>query len=371
LEIYVQNKRGLELTSYQLSFEGWPFRSRDGRPRPINKDDVRRIVRNWPEYGGLVLDKASKKRHVREFNLNELHFDPERAVFPLKLLYDVAKVQYERSSRPKNHGVNRDVHVYSLNGMTFCAHCEKRAGQQNNPKLRSRLSGDKLRYRHKNGVLCGCTNKSVSAEKYETEFGRLIKLLTVREDVLNLMTELAIRADKIRNPDPDVDPEQEKRDAIALCKRKIEAAVNLYGDGMISREEYLRRVEQNEREIAHWEARTTDSEKAAIELAMCMDALNKLVRLWDIGEPEDRQGMARSLFTYIAYDLDTRRIVDFRLKPWADRFLVLRAALYKDETGSDQSGIRTTTGSEPQAEDMLPEGFEPPTPGSEDLRSIP
>jgi hypothetical protein len=165
LEIYVQNKRGLELTAYQLSLEGWPFRSRDGEPRPINKDDVRRIVRNWPEYGGLVLDKASKKRHVREFKLDELRFNPERAVFPIELLYKVAKVQYERSGAPFNHGVNRDVRVYVLNGMTYCAYCERRAEQQKNPKLRSRLSGDKLRYRHKSGVLCGCTNKSVPADK--------------------------------------------------------------------------------------------------------------------------------------------------------------------------------------------------------------
>lgn len=135
--------------------------------------------------------------------------------------------------------------------------------------------------------------------------------------------------------------------------------------------QYLSRVEQNEREIAYWEARTSDSEKAALELTMCMDALDKLARLWDIGEPEDRQGMARSLFSYIIYNLDTRRIVDFRLKPWADRFLVLRAALYEDESGSDPASTPTVSGSEPQAEDVLPEGFEPPTPGSEDLRSIP
>jgi hypothetical protein len=113
---------------------------------------------------------------------------------PLKLLYDVAKVQYERSGRPRDHGVNRNVHVYALNGMAYCAHCEKLAAKHNNPKLRSRLSGDKLRYRHKNGVICGCTNKSVPGQQYEADFGRLIKLLTIKPDALSLMTELAIQA---------------------------------------------------------------------------------------------------------------------------------------------------------------------------------
>ena len=62
------------------------------------------------------------------------------------------------------------------------------------------------------------------------------------------------------------------------------------------------------------EARTPQSERAALELAVCMDALQKLARLWDAGEPEEREGMARTFFSHIAFDLDARRIVDFRLE---------------------------------------------------------
>jgi hypothetical protein len=40
--------------------------------------------------------------------------------------------------------------------------------------------------------------------------------------------------------------------------------------------------------------------------------------------------LTRMLVEYIVYDLDTQRITDFRLKPWVDRFLVLRASLYDD-----------------------------------------
>lgn len=46
-----------------------------------------------------------------------------------------------------------------------------------------------------------------------------------------------------------------------------------------------------------------------------MDAVEELAKLWEMGEDEDKQGMARSLFSYIVYDLDMRRIVDFKLKP--------------------------------------------------------
>ena len=45
--------------------------------------------------------------------------------------------------------------------------------------------------------------------------------------------------------------------------------------------------------------------------------------------------VTHSLFDYIVYDLDTQRIVDFRLKPWADRFLTLRVGLYEFEYSID------------------------------------
>jgi DNA invertase Pin-like site-specific DNA recombinase len=359
LTLYKDNKFGTELIAYQLNIEGWPFRDRNGVPRPMDKDDVRRVVRLWPEYGGIVPETNSKKRRPEEFDLNNIPFIPERAVFPSDLLTSVARVFAERSLAPRNHGVNKDVSIYALNGMTYCAKCEKLAQERNDPRLRSRLSGDKRRYRHKVGVTCGTTNKSVPAAAYEADFGRLIKLLTIREDTLNLMTELAIQADKLRRPTEDEeDPERQKEEAIALCKRRIEAAVVLFGEGRIDREEYRRRVEQNEREIAHWESRTTETEKAALELAMCMDAIEKLSQLWDVGDDEDKQGMARSLFSYVIYDLDARRIVNFRLKPWADRFLTLRSALYEDDSKGKSGSM---PGTKPQAEDVTPEGIEPPT----------
>ena len=39
------------------------------------------------------------------------------------------------------------------------------------------------------------------------------------------------------------------------------------------------------------------------------------------------------LFTELIYDVDTRRFVRFRLKPWADRFLLIRMDLYYEMFG--------------------------------------
>ena len=174
------------------------------------------------------------------------------------------------------------------------------------------------------------------------------------------MLELAIQADKARAANQGAeDVGKQKEEALALCYRRIEAAVHLYKDGEIDREEYLRIREQNEREIAHWEARTTETEQLALELAMCIEAVDRIWRLWDMSSDEDRQGLARSLFSSITYDLDRRRIVDYRLKPWADRFLVLRAALYADGEGQDGETNTPQPAGQGVCTDMLHRRFEP------------
>lgn len=111
----------------------------------------------------------------------------------------------------------------------------------------------------------------------------------------------------------------------------------------------------NEQEIAHWQARTDETEQLALELAMCVEAVNKINRLWQMGSDEDKQGLARSLFTDVLYDLDTRRIVGFKLKPWADRFLVLRTALYAQGEGQKNPH----TADQGMYTDVLHTGFEP------------
>ena len=88
-------------------------------------------------------------------------------------------------------------------------------------------------------------------------------------------------------------------------------------------------------ELTVKEGSQAEFEKVALELALCVEAIDMINQLWAIGDDENRQGMARNLFSYIVYDLDTQRIVDFRLKPWADRFVTLRAALYSDFEGKE------------------------------------
>jgi hypothetical protein len=43
-----------------------------------------------------------------------------------------------------------------------------------------------------------------------------------------------------------------------------------------------------------------------------------------------------SLFDEIVVDIDTRRITSFKLKPWAEQFLIVRASLYDAEKHKNQ-----------------------------------
>ncbi len=341
LLLYSTGNYGLERIAYALTDEGWAFRDRNGTPRMVWRGDVRRVIANWPEYGGILSQTRAKDRPgYEEPDVDKILFQADRAVFPIELLRAVAEVRRHRSQRPLDHGVKQDTFPYPLAAITFCAHCERLAQEHQNPHLRSRLGGkgarrtsnDIPRYRHKSGVRCGSNNRSVRCDVYEADFERLIRLLMVKPEAMSLMTELAIQADTKRFR-KDIDVEKQKEEAIALCRRWIEAAVHLYKDGEIDRAEYLQIRETNEREIVHWETRTTETERLALELAMCIEAVDKLARLWEMSEPEDRQGLAQSLFEHIVYDLDAQQIVDFRLKPWADRFLVVRASIPTLEDG--------------------------------------
>ncbi len=184
---------------------------------------------------------------------------------------------------------------------------------------------------------------------YERDLGRLLQLLTVDTEQIEVMTRLGLQALTTQEKAQSEDIEAQKRAAIAKCRRRIDAARNLYEDGDLSREEYLKRKETNEREIAHWEAQTVETEKIALELTLCLEAINRINKLWEISDDEDRQGMARNLFSSITFNLDTQRIVDFRLKAWADQFIVSRVALHIEENNTEDynENLMTPTGLEP------------------------
>jgi hypothetical protein len=68
------------------------------RPLAWTRDDIRRVVSNWPEYGGLVYDRKAKDRPAYEdVNLDEVPLREDRAVFPVGLVRSMAMVRQGRA----------------------------------------------------------------------------------------------------------------------------------------------------------------------------------------------------------------------------------------------------------------------------------
>jgi DNA invertase Pin-like site-specific DNA recombinase len=345
LELYAENQLGAEGVAYQVNIEGYAFRDRRGNPRLIDKDDVRRVIRLWPEYGGVILPAVSKKRPAREGDLT-VTLNPERTIFPIALLVKVGKVLKERSRRAPKHGVRREVRTYALNGLVYCAACEERAKTESNVRLRSRLNGKIGRgnpyYRHREGIKgCGCNRRMIAASQIESDIGRLLQMLVIRPDELARLLEIA-RMQAAAAPNED-DLETKRTTAIAQCRRRIAAAVDLYGEGFIDKTEFERRIESNEAEIADWEARSVTQQKTEMELTIAVQQLEKLAELWGIAGAADRQRLARSIFNYIVYDLDAQQIGDFVFKPWVEKFLDLYVQLQTDEEGNPMKYEFSTT----------------------------
>ncbi len=332
---FAQGDIGLERLAYEMNAEGYPFRDNRGQPRRMNRDDIRRILGNWPEYGGLVLETPAKYRSAHD-SLEHAGYtiELERAVFPVDLLYQVSVVRARRTTRPVDRGHKRTSHPYPLSYITRCAHCEAAVKREDNVALRTYFNGAKSssgvrRYRHKAGIQCGCQNRSVPCEAVEGAFTRLLHGLTLHPTALESLVALAPQIPAEDEPDTP-DPGVERQRQIERIHKKIRNIKTLFAEGHIELDEFRQRLAENERELAHWQHFASRQEETRLELATCLNAIEDMVAVWDSAEPLERQRMARNLFEYIVYDLDKQRIVDFRLKPWADKFLVLRAALYTE-----------------------------------------
>ena len=78
-----------------------------------------------------------------------------------------------------------------------------------------------------------------------------------------------------------------------------------------------------------------------------MAAFSQVAHQWSSADSDERIVLARGLFQYLVFDLDKQQIVDFRLHPWADQYLMLRADLYEDDdTDTDDGAEDDSEGNE-------------------------
>ena len=284
LDLYVQ-QLGAARICVQMQAEGWAFRGRDYEPVPLSRDAVRRVTKNWVEYGGIVIGTRAKDRNGSDLDPAQIPLDPDRAVFDVAFLKQVGEVSRSRSSKRSDRGVKLKDRTYALSALVYCAHCDELARRQNNPRLRTHLLGraktDKRRgsYQHRYGIQCGCVARQKPDELVEGEFVRLCRHLTLNDKALAELKHLSasLLGGTFETHD---DSEAKRTAAIAKCQKRLEAARHLYEDGELERDVYLNRKATIEDELLHWRNYTSETTRMQIQLAMCVEAFTRLVELW-------------------------------------------------------------------------------------------
>jgi DNA invertase Pin-like site-specific DNA recombinase len=339
LSLYRNGSIGYKRIAQAVMADGYHFRDRWGQPRSINSDDVRRVVANWRTYAGLVGYGRAKElvAHEQEDAASVLH-ETGRAVFDLDLLKDIATVHEKRSLTTRPVGTSPKAHIFALSQLLYCAHCNAVAIREDNQNLRARLTGwnqkGKLRYRHSHSQECRGKTNSIFADVIENEFIQLVEFLNIDDESLELMTKLAIQA---QYPD-DVEEdklEERKRIEIARIQRAMKNVRDLGRAGYMDAEEVIRDLRNLEGELEVWATMTNDRQQVRTNLMTCMEILRRLKLYWADAEGEDKRILARSLFEEIVYDMDGRQIIDFKVKAWAEPFLIYRAELLEESEAEE------------------------------------
>lgn len=333
LTLYATGQYGFDALAYQLQRDRWPYRSRNlrnrkGVPREIDSDAVRRIIENWPEYGGFVSKGRARERNPSSYDEHAIHLNPERAVFPIKLLESVRDARIARSmDQTVIDGRKNDDYPYPVNGLTYCAHCEQNARVQRDLSLRTRLGGKganthRSYYRHIAGVQCGASNRSVPRVVYEEQVGQLLNNLTLREGLAIHRPSLEQLARKEQST-INLEAERENRAARERIKRSIRQLTHELANPDLDDEikaEVRTTLSQQKQALVSLGPDGASANSQVLPLTECLDQLDRLPRLWDVATDELRQALIRCIFQEIVYDLDERRIVTFKLQEWASLF---------------------------------------------------
>jgi len=326
---YATRSVGYENIAYQLQAEGWPFEDRKDVPRPVTGDDVRRVIGNWPEYGGLVGGHRAKDRTQHDLTLLQaMAFSEVRAVFPTDVLRQVAQRQKGNKERlhSAQQGVTHESYAYPLRALLRCAACERNAIERQDPRLRSALGGTDQngvkRYRHKSGVGCGCAARSIRCAPVEEDFVRLLTALQPREGLLNRLLSTARRVAP-RSIFQHVNHAQHQQRALQRVERQIAVLQRQYQNGIFAEMHYVQQLAEYEHTRAKLAAQAVPATLPPFDLGTCLAMLEHLDTLWHLSTAEQKQGLAQNLFESIVYDLDQQRIVAYTLTAWAQFFLTV------------------------------------------------
>ena len=101
----------------------------------------------------------------------------------------------------------------------------------------------------------------------------------------------------------------------------------LFRKAYLSEAEWANDVADCEHHIMVLQSKLSENYEVQMMLELTAGQLSDAQKNWHDASSVDRQAFAHNLFEEIIYDLDTRRITGFKLKPWAESFLQLRVGI--------------------------------------------
>src|SRR5689334_10285006 len=119
-------------------------------------------------------------------------------------------------------------------------------------------------------------------------------------------------------------------------------------------------VEIAEYEIARLQMQLAEQYDTEVALKLTTDMVANLIQNWHQSKPEVRRAFAHSVFDYLGYDLDSRRIVDFKLTPWAELLMQLKVTFKANNKNTFASDVSKSVlrcawrGSSQQQDHCLP-----------------
>ncbi len=116
---------------------------------------------------------------------------------------------------------------------------------------------------------------------------------------------------------------------IARCRQRAKNADLMFSKARMSQEDWLHAQSETEAEIERLKTQVVEQHEAEVALKLTTDMVANLVENWKQANGEMHRALAHGLFEQIVYDLDAQRIVDFKLKPWAQLLMQLKITFDK------------------------------------------
>lgn len=312
----------------ELNQMGYRYRDRQGYLTPFERDDIRRILSNWPEYGGYRGGGNARRneRRALEKRPEDYQLNPEIAVLPIPLLRAVGERRRDISHETILGDRKRPSDSFVFSSFIRCVHCHKKALETGNPNSVTYLSGIYRSgvkapiYRHRDQT-CVISKKSVLQTTVNSQFLALVSSLLIDEQTLGSWQEEM----NLQSHIPSVSTiDQEQQRVESAIKNHTFMLANGLTNFMQAKDQ-IKELEIEKKRLLHLRQQRDRLLKVpsshVSDLVTTALALQDIVEKWPIVDDDEKHLLVRRVFEWMSYDLDTEEIVEFKLVKSAEVYL--------------------------------------------------